>query len=308
VLEGVGDGTGFLPGDRRSYWQERVDEVLAASPSSFRPNGFVVRAFQAAGAAIVHTPVPNEVPCRHLSAALQTAVHIGDDTDRVAAIAGAWLGARWGATAVPARWAIMLHGWSGYRAKDLVRLAVLGAKKGRSASGRARWPGTEEMVGYYAARWPAEPLVKPLQEDDGVLLANVYGAVNARADVTISLCRMGRHDLVAGQAHEVRLVDEDEPAANPNLDFVLKDLAQAIVSWRAEGKTVLVHCVRAERRTPAVLPPSSRNALGCPEWRHSNGYVTSSRGPAPTRPFWALSHGFGPKRPLPTSWALPCRL
>ena len=223
VLEGVGEGIGFLPGERRSYWRERVDEVLAAGPSSFRPNGFVVRAFQAALAAIVHTPVPSEMPCRHLSASLQTAVRIGDDTDTVAAIAGAWLGARWGATAVPARWAIRLHGWPGYRAKDLVRLAVLAARKGRSASDQDGWPETDEMVGHYAARWPAEPLVQPLGEDDGVLLANVYGAVNARADVIVSLCRMGRHDVAAGQALEVRLVDEDEPGANPNLDFVLKD-------------------------------------------------------------------------------------
>lgn len=70
----------------------------------------------------------------------------------------------------------------------------------------------------------------------------------------------GRHSLSAGwggelagrSAIEVRLVDKDAPDAKPNLDFVLKDFAEAIVSWLAEGKSVLVHCVGGQRRTPAV--------------------------------------------------------
>ncbi len=36
-----------------------------------------------------------------------------------------------GATAVPAEWVAILHGWPGYTAEDLARLAVLAAKKGR---------------------------------------------------------------------------------------------------------------------------------------------------------------------------------
>jgi protein-tyrosine phosphatase len=48
------------------------------------------------------------------------------------------------------------------------------------------------------------------------------------------------------------LLDEVDPAKNPNLEFVFHDLAKSIVRWRDEGKTVLVHCVQAERRTPAV--------------------------------------------------------
>jgi hypothetical protein len=63
------------------------------APATFAPNGFVVTALQAALAAIWHTPIPEDRPCRYLAAALETAVRIGDDTDTVAAIAGALLGA-----------------------------------------------------------------------------------------------------------------------------------------------------------------------------------------------------------------------
>lgn len=52
---------------------------------------------QAAWSAMTHTPVPegNSAPL-HLQHALRTAIRIGHDTDTVAAIAGAVLGARWG--------------------------------------------------------------------------------------------------------------------------------------------------------------------------------------------------------------------
>ena len=39
---------------------------------------------------------------------------------------------------------------------------------------------------------------------------------------------------------------------NPNLDFVLNDAAGAVAAFRAEGKTVLLHCVQAQSRTPTV--------------------------------------------------------
>jgi hypothetical protein len=94
--------------------------------------------------------------------------------------------------------------------------------------------------------------MQPLAEDPGVLLANVYGAAEAKADVTVSLCRMGRTQLAAPSWAEIRLLDFGDAADNPNLEFILHDLAQAMVRWRSDGKTVLVHCVQAERRTPAV--------------------------------------------------------
>jgi ADP-ribosylglycohydrolase len=249
-FDGVYDGIALLPSERRPYWQARIDEAAAGPPSRFTPNGFVVTALQAALSAIWNTPVPEDQPCRHLQHALQAAVRIGDDTDTVAAIAGSLLGARWGATAIPVEWQLLLHGWPGYRARDLVRLGVLSATGGKPDS--AGWPDADDLTKYYERRWPAEPLVQSLTEDPGVVLANVYGAAEVKADVTVSLCRMGQTQLVVPSWAEVRLLDLDAADDNPNLDCIFRDLAQAMVRWRDDDKTVLVHCVQAERRTPAV--------------------------------------------------------
>ncbi|MGI8889128.1 MAG: ADP-ribosylglycohydrolase family protein [Nocardioidaceae bacterium] len=46
----------------------------------------------------------------HLQDALHEAIRVGHDTDTVAAIAGGLLGARWDASAVPARWSRQVHG------------------------------------------------------------------------------------------------------------------------------------------------------------------------------------------------------
>ena len=67
----------------------------------------MVHAFQAAFAAIVHTPI-DDVPSSQLERTLAAAVRCGGDT--VAAIAGSLLGARWGATALPVEWHDILHG------------------------------------------------------------------------------------------------------------------------------------------------------------------------------------------------------
>jgi ADP-ribosylglycohydrolase len=130
-LDGVTDGVGLLEPARRARWTERIEEARSHPPGHFTPNGFVVSAFQAALAAIWQTPVPDNEPSRHLVDALQAAVKIGDDTDTVAAIAGALLGGRWGASAVPPEWRTLLHGWPGYGADDLTRLALLTATQGR---------------------------------------------------------------------------------------------------------------------------------------------------------------------------------
>jgi ADP-ribosylglycohydrolase len=66
--------------------------------------------------------------------ALRAAVRAGNDTDTVAAIAGALLGARWGASAIPAEYLEAVHGWPGYRAGDLAELAL--GIAGRHRSGR----------------------------------------------------------------------------------------------------------------------------------------------------------------------------
>ncbi|MFN8036130.1 MAG: ADP-ribosylglycohydrolase family protein [Acidimicrobiia bacterium] len=249
-LDGIRDGLVLLDTQARSRWASWLDEAECGPPAAFRENGFVVTVLQAAYAAISCTLIPHRDPCRHLERALHAAVNIGHDTDTVAAIAGSLLGARWGASAIPLRWRRMLHGWPGLTARDLVRLAVLTVRRGRPDS--IGWPATSDLLPYYASEYPVPPIAASLPADDGVVLANAAGIHATAAEVVISLCRMGATPLDAGEHHDVWLVDSPDPADNPNLAFVLADTADAIADARRRDQRVLLHCVRAESRTPAV--------------------------------------------------------
>ena len=107
----------LLPATDAARWTALIDEALApgAHPRDFtEANGWVVRAFQGALAAIAGAT--------SLSDAIERAIRGGGDTDTVAAIAGSLAGAVWGGSAVPSEWVSVLHGWPGYRAADLVGL------------------------------------------------------------------------------------------------------------------------------------------------------------------------------------------
>ncbi|MHB1535832.1 MAG: ADP-ribosylglycohydrolase family protein [Acidimicrobiales bacterium] len=252
-LDGVRDGLALLEGRSRQRWSEWLDRAEDKPYRSFTANGFVVTALQAAHAAITQTPVPEDRPCAHLRAALGAAVSIGHDTDTVAAIAGAVLGARWGASALPMAWRCQLHGWPGYRVVDLIRLAVLAARDGRCDD--QAWPSAQHLVGYYDTHHRCAPIALGLPDDPGIILGNVAGLAELPepVDVVVSLCRLGSEDVPARtEHHEMFLIDSPDPADNPNLDFVLADLADMIGVWRNQGRTVLIHCVRAESRTPTV--------------------------------------------------------
>jgi ADP-ribosyl-[dinitrogen reductase] hydrolase len=123
-LDGLRDGLALLAPDRAAAWAGWIDEAEARDPHDFsRGNGFVVTALQAAWSTIVHVPVPQDDPPAHLRLVLEECVRIGNDTDTVAAIAGALVGGRWGASAVPPAWVEALHGWPGLDGEDLVALA-----------------------------------------------------------------------------------------------------------------------------------------------------------------------------------------
>ena len=86
-----------------------------------------------------------------------------------------------------------------------------------------------------------------------MILGNVHAAPEAQADVIVSLCRMGAKALRPEGRHvDVMLIDEDGQDDNPNLDFILRDTADAIAAWRQDGETVFVHCVHAQSRTPTI--------------------------------------------------------
>lgn len=241
---------------RQERWAALIDEAADAQPTEFAKNGWVVHAFQTAVAAICSTPVPErDAAPRHLQLALEHAVRAGGDTDTVAAIAGAMLGARWGATAVPFRWRRLLNGRGpdptpGMSAADLDRLARLAHRGG--APDQHGWPGRSSMVEHYLDEFPAPPR---LVELGGVRFGNAAGlrlALDDGADAVVSLCRMGTDDVPDGVEHHVIGLLDTTREENPNLVLVLTDTTDGIAALVEQGRDVYVHCVAAENRTPTV--------------------------------------------------------
>jgi len=232
---------------RQLVWAQRLDDAEAQEPSAFDRNGWVVQALQGAWSAITHTPVPVEDPARgtyraqHLQLALEAAVRGGRDTDTVAAIAGGLLGATYGASAVPAAWRRVLHGWPGLRVRELVdqSTVVIGER-----------PFDGDYRGYAGTGARAQH-----PHDSGLWLGGVEAlrTLPPGVDAVVSLCRVSPDDLPTDAEHvEVRLIDSADAGQNPNLGFVLQDTVAVIEQLRAEGRTVLLHCVQAESRTPTV--------------------------------------------------------
>lgn len=250
--DGVYDGVEALKSaEAKTYWAERLREAEDMMPAEFTRNGWVVQALQGAWSAITHAT--GTTGPEHLRSGIEGAVAGGSDADTVGAIAGALLGATHGASAVPWEWKERLHGWPGYRVRDLVRLAQLAVGGGHPDS--TGWPTAESTFDFYESSNHPKGIAVPLPEDPGLILGDIKGlqTIGHKADVVVSLCRTGTKEAPAGAEHvEVWLVDSGDPADNPNLEFVLTDTADLIARRRAEGKTVLLHCVRAERRTPAV--------------------------------------------------------
>lgn len=260
VMDGrldVRAGLDLIPAERRDRWVSWLDDAETRPAASFNPNGFTVTALQAAWAAISRTPIPADNPATgsfaatHFQDTMHAAVRIGNDTDTVAAIAGGMLGAYWGASAVPAAWRSIVHGWPGKRTRDLVAMAALTARGG-SADDDA-WPLVDHLV-YPAVTRPTEPVAHPY--DDGVTLGTVW-PTELETDVVVSLCRVGpeqRYLPRVGPADQldVWLIDSDNAASNPHLDFVLADTAAYIAAQRDQGRRVYLHCVAAQQRTPSV--------------------------------------------------------
>jgi ADP-ribosyl-[dinitrogen reductase] hydrolase len=226
----------------RDMWAALLDEAEQVEPSHYAPqNGWVVAALLAAWTAVSEATSFDD--------GVQRAVAGGGDTDTVAAITGALLGARFGVSAVPARYRRLLHGWPGLRGRDLGNLAALTVRGGRPDPDG--WPTGDTLASYAGA----ETTVVPHPDDPGVLLGAVGALRPGVADAVVSLCRLGATqvplDGVAPEDHiEVWLIDKDD--ANPGLRGVLDDAASAVREFRAEGKTVFLHCVHAQTRTPVV--------------------------------------------------------
>ncbi len=260
-------GLDLISDARRAQWKEWIDEATNVDPRTFAHNGFTVYALQAAWAAITWTPVPvldpaaGTFPAQHFAEALKNAVRAGDDTDTVAAIAGGLLGAYWGWSAIPARWSRRIHGHGGHRSRGLITLALRTAQRD-SLNGQG-WPVSPHMTSWEYLEAPEFSAVHP--HDDGVILGT-YRSPTHGCDAVVSMCRVGADDfddVAPGDHVEYRLIDTNSSSANPHLDFQLADAAALVKQLRDEGKTVFLHCVAAQQRTPSTALAYSR-LLGIP--------------------------------------------
>lgn len=105
----------------------------------------------------------------------------------------------------------------------------------------------------YVTLEPITPVQHP--HDDGLWLGDITGlqALPPGVDAVVSLCRVHDTDIPACVEHiDVRLVDETGTGNNANLEFALTDTVRLIEELRIEGRTVLVHCVGAQSRTPTI--------------------------------------------------------
>lgn len=230
-----------LPHVDAAYWAPLLDEAERVEPDHYAAqNGWVVAALLGAWSACSRATSYTDGVVR--------AVNGGGDTDTVAAIAGALLGARHGGSAVPARWRRLLHGWPGLRARDLVTLAVLTVRGGRPT--RGGWPTVSRL----ADQHDATDAVVPHPDDPGVLLGAMGALENVATDAVVSLCRLGREEaaLTADPADHVEFWLIDKEDANLDVVGVVQDAARTVRDLRTEGKTVLLHCVHAHTRTPVV--------------------------------------------------------
>jgi protein-tyrosine phosphatase len=86
-------------------------------------------------------------------------------------------------------------------------------------------------------------------------------------NAVVSLCRVNDNDLPAGvEQIDIRLIDIEGKDANPNLDFVLTDTVRLIEQLRNEGRTVLLHCVACQSRTPTVAALYGARKNGISGW------------------------------------------
>lgn len=258
-----------LDEDTHRLWLSRIEEAETYPPEHFTKNGWVVQALQGAWSSIVHSGNRAENDPHHVRRALEMAVRGGGDTDTVAAIAGGLIVAAYGVSAIPLEWKRRIHGWPGWRAEELIEHAVKATRmwNEQDKDFDNAWPSTD-YCDYSDWRGTDTCIAHP--HDRGVYLGGI-GALNrllADVDAVVSLCRIGRRQVPDSVKREdsvsIWLVDSAAAADNQYIDFTLTEAADMVARMRKEGKTVLLHCVQAHSRTPAVGALYAARHLGVP--------------------------------------------
>ena len=112
-------GLDLLNPESAEYWTDVLDKAEAGEANAHQ-NGFTVNALACAWQAVWQVrELSGEEAVR---GGIVAAIRLGSDTDTVAAIAGALLGAAYGERAVPAEWAEMVHGWPNMTGAQLANL------------------------------------------------------------------------------------------------------------------------------------------------------------------------------------------
>lgn len=207
-----------------------------------------------------HTPPPRQdiehgtFACTHLMEAIHSAATL---TDKAALHTGALAGALWGASALPAQ--ALRHLSRTSDPHELLTQALIATH------------------GSHPEHWPQAPIrTRPEQRltpfavthplDEHVLLGNLdFLRTRPQVEAVVSLCRVHPHDApdLAG-TDWVRMWLHDRPGANTNVHFTVQEAANAVSTFRAEGKRVLVHCWAGASRTPAVAARYAATALDAP--------------------------------------------
>lgn len=253
-LRGPKVGLEYLPSDRQAFWLDIIETAETQQSWEFANNGWVVAAFQAAWSAIAHTPMPADrpelgiFPAMQFRAGVERAVRAGDDADTVGAIAGALLGARWGQSAVPSEWLTAIHGYKDATAETLVKLAISAVRP----TSTSEWPHVERM----ATHGQSETLFTS-RRVEGLFMGEQRALQVAQApfDAVISLSRIGTKESPASHPHQltVRIMDLKDPQDNLNLDFQYFDVSAHLHRWLGEGRSVFLHCVHTQNRTPSFF-------------------------------------------------------
>jgi ADP-ribosylglycohydrolase len=242
VREAMSTALAHLDDDAATVWRERLSFAESADMSDLLDNGYVVTALQAAWRSAVSGE--GLAPREHFIRGLETAIRIGGDTDTVAAITGALLGAFCGASAIPLTWQQNLHGWPEHvGVSDLRNLACALVEFPQCAI-----RSHEEWLEYYRSEFAPHGRAVNLPNEPRLQLSDVTGFDPSRTDAVISLCRFSPTSGPAAW-ELVWLTDDDH-----NLDTagVLANAADLLQNFLEQHNHVTLHCVRAESRTPSV--------------------------------------------------------
>jgi ADP-ribosylglycohydrolase len=123
LCESMNGALAYVDPRREARWRDILTEAEECELEDLAPNGWVVRALQAAWRAALE--VEQSDPAVAYADGVRFAISLGDDTDTIAAIAGGLLGAHYGALTIPTEWRAHLAGWpTGYGNDELSKLAV----------------------------------------------------------------------------------------------------------------------------------------------------------------------------------------